>query len=77
MDIPSLIGSIIGFTVVIMIVATPIIIIIELIKRKIRRRKLKGFIETPPDDIENWNPEPDPIDVDPPEENPEDDRLNK
>jgi hypothetical protein len=77
MDIPSLIGSIIGFTVVIMIVATPIIVIIELIKRKIRRRKLKGFTETPPNDIENWNPEPDPIDVDPPEENPEDERLDK
>jgi hypothetical protein len=73
----TFLGAMIFWIVMSAIICAPFYYITKFIQKKIRRRKLKGFTETPPDDIENWNPEPDPIDVDPPEENPEDDRLNK
>jgi len=43
MDLPVLLGSIVGFAVVIMIVTAPLIAIALYIRKKIRRRKLKGY----------------------------------
>lgn len=67
-------GSLIFWIVISAIVLAPFYYLIKRIRKKIRRRKLE---DVPEDNIENWFPEPDPIDVDPPEENPEDERLDK
>lgn len=67
-------GSLIFWIVISAIVLAPFYYLIKTIRKKIRRRKLE---DVPEDNIENWFPEPDPIDVDPPEENPEDERLDK
>jgi hypothetical protein len=79
----NLIVSALFYLLILGMILAPFYYLGKIIKRIIKRQKLKGVIKDfpskniPPDDIENWNPEPDPIDVDPPEENPEDERLDK
>jgi len=72
-------GSLIFWIVISAIVLAPLYYLIKTIRKKIRLHsiKTKKIKDIPEDDIDNWFPEPDPIDVDPPEENPEDERLDK